>query len=100
MAALNVGLSSTFDQQRQVINELAISVDQFNSGAFPSSVGIGSTVPTESLDIIGNASITGVTQSSGGFISGISTTSVQITIDGSQLLFNVVGVGSTSLTLF
>jgi hypothetical protein len=100
MAALNVGLSSTFDQQRQVINELAISVDQFNSGVFPSSVGIGSTEPTESLDIVGNATISGVTQSSGGFISGIGTEPVQITVTGTELIFTVVGVGSTSLSLF
>jgi hypothetical protein len=46
-------------------------------------------------------SVSGVTTSQNGFTSGIGVTNpVQITVSGSILTFTVVGVGSTSLTLF
>ena len=50
---------------------------------------------------LGGISISsGVTTCTGGFTSGIGvTTPVQISVTGSTLTFNVVGVGSTSLTL-
>ena len=60
---------------------------------------------TGHIDIIGEvhcskAHITGVTTSENGFTSGIGTGgAVQINVVGSTLTFNVVGVGSTSLTL-
>ena len=60
---------------------------------------------TGNIDIIGEihgnkAHITGVTTSQNGFTSGIGTGgAVQINVVGSTLTFNVVGVGSTSLTL-
>lgn len=99
MAALNVGLNSTFDYQRQVINQLATEVYTINSGILTSPVGIGLTDPTSTLTVSGDIKVTGVTTSFGGFVSGLSTTAVQITVEGSQLLFTVVGIGTTSLTL-
>lgn len=46
-------------------------------------------------------SVSGVTTSQGGFTSGIGVTNpVQITVSGNILTFTVVGVGSTSLTLY
>jgi hypothetical protein len=93
------------------------------------NVGIGTTIPTYNLHItrgngsgvgistLGNINATGiitattlkvgtgVTVQSGiitatnGFTSGIGT-GVKITTVGNQLIFTVVGVGSTSLTLF
>ena len=60
---------------------------------------------TGHIDIIGEvhcskAHITGVTTSQNGFTSGVGTGgAVQINVVGSILTFNVVGVGSTSLTL-
>jgi hypothetical protein len=65
------------------------------------SVGIGTTLASSALDVYGDASVTGVTTSVGGFTSGIGVTDpVQITVSGNVLTFTVVGVGSTSLTLF
>tara|TARA_S200002703_G_scaffold23614_1_gene20475 strand:+ start:8816 stop:9442 length:627 start_codon:yes stop_codon:yes gene_type:complete len=44
-------------------------------------------------------SITGITTSSDGFITGIATQGVQITFSGTTLTFTVAGIGSTNLTL-
>jgi hypothetical protein len=69
-------------------------------------VGIGTTNPKYTLEVIGGIGATnfnsvGVTTSQEGFTSGIGVTNpVKITVSGSVLTFNVVGVGSTSLTLY
>ena len=85
-------------------------------------VGIGSTIPNNKLDVIGNTYISGnlgiatanptskltvegdgifsgIITATNGFTSGIGT-AVQITTIGNRVIFTVVGVGSTSLTLF
>lgn len=50
---------------------------------------------------VSSAFVTGVTTSINGFTSGIGVTNpVQVTVSGNRLIFNVVGVGSTSLTLY
>lgn len=65
------------------------------------SVGIGTTLATSELHVVGNTQITGVTTSQNGFTSGIGVTNpVKITVSGNVLTFTVVGVGSTSLTLY
>ena len=52
-------------------------------------------------NVTGNLNSSGVTTSQNGFTSGIGVTNpVKITVSGSILTFTVVGVGSTSLTLF
>ena len=78
-----------------------------NAGfTFLTNVGIGTTNPTSALTVKGNTSletlnVSGVTTSQGGFTSGIGVTNpVQITVSGNVLTFTVVGVGSTSLTLY
>lgn len=109
MAAQVVGLNSTFNQQRQVINELAVDVDILKqsslstsiTGIYTSSnVGIGTTNVIAKLTIEGDIRVSGTTTSFGGFVSGISTTAAQITIVGSDIIFTVPGVGATSLRLF
>lgn len=66
-----------------------------------SSVGIGTTLATSPLYVVGDAQITGVTTSQNGFTSGIGVTNpVKITVSENVLTFTVVGVGSTSLTLY
>jgi hypothetical protein len=68
---------------------------------FNGNVGIGTTLATSKLHVIGDADITGVTTSQNGFTSGIGVTNpVKITVSENILTFNVVGVGSTSLTLY
>lgn len=54
-----------------------------------STFGIGATTNLEAETVI----------ASGGFISIGNTTPIQITLDGSTLTFNAVGIGSASLTL-
>jgi hypothetical protein len=75
-----------------------------------SSVGIGTTTIDDvntSLYVVGNSEfygntrVSGVTTSQNGFTSGIGVTNpVKITVSGNILTFTVVGVGSTSLTLY
>ena len=68
---------------------------------FYGNVGIGTSIATSKLHVVGDARISGVTTSQNGFTSGIGVTNpVKITVSGSILTFTVVGVGSTSLTLF
>lgn len=73
-----------------------------------SSVGIGTTNPLGSLqvgtgvtfDLDNNVSIAGTTTSTDGFISVANTTGVKIIVEGTNLIFDVVGIGSTTLQLF
>jgi hypothetical protein len=68
---------------------------------FNGNVGIGTTLATSKLHVVGNANITGVTTSQNGFTSDIGVTNpVKITVSENILTFNVVGVGSTSLILY
>jgi hypothetical protein len=108
MTVLNVSLESTFDFQRQVINEIAVNVDTLNQSAFSTSltgihtssnVGIGTTDPTSLLTVQGDVSVSGIITSFGGFTSDISSLPVQISIVGTDLVFNVIGIGSTTLAL-
>jgi hypothetical protein len=68
---------------------------------FNGNVGIGTTLATSKLHVIGDADITGVTTSQNGFTSGIGVTNpVKITVSQNILTFTVTGVGSTTLRLF
>jgi hypothetical protein len=68
---------------------------------FNGNVGIGTTLATSKLHVIGDTNITGVTTSQNGFTSGIGVTNpVKITVSGNILTFTVTGVGSTTLRLF
>ena len=92
------------------LSNLNANLYNLDGGCLFGSVGIGTTnIENEdtTLYVVGNsefygdALITGVTTSQNGFTSGIGVTNpVQITVSGSILTFTVVGVGSTSLTLF
>lgn len=64
------------------------------------NVGIGTTTATSALTVSGNATISGIVTATGGFISVANTTPIQINLDGNNLIFTAVGIGSTSLTLF
>jgi hypothetical protein len=81
-----------------------------DGGCLFGSVGIGTTTIVNDAiglyvvgnsEFYGNSLVTGITTSQNGFTSGIGVTNpVQITVSGNILTFNVVGVGSTSLTLY
>ena len=63
---------------------------------------LGGNLNANNNNIIGtgNINLSGIATFADGFTSGIGvTTPVQISVTGSTLTFNVVGVGSTSLTL-
>lgn len=75
--------------------------DKNSSGINTSSnVGIGTTTASSPLTVSGNATISGIVTALGGFISVGSTTPIQITLEGNNVVFTAVGIGSTSLTLF
>ena len=62
------------------------------------SVGQNLTVTGNSL--VSHIDSSGITTSTGGFVSAASTSACKITFSGQTLTFNVPGVGSTSLTLY
>lgn len=63
MAALFVGLNSTFDYQRQVVNQLASDIDLFNNNIIIQSenIGIGTINPSSKLHVNGNVLLAGIT---------------------------------------
>jgi len=93
------------------------SIDGIGKTAYLGKVAIGYTEATSELntyDLAVNGDIkttsilaesfnfsvaSGVMTAPGGFISAASTSPVQILLEGSTLIFNVVGIGSTSFTL-
>ena len=91
----SVGIGTT------TINNLDTSFYVVGNSEFYGNVGIGTSIATSKLHVVGDARISGVTTSQNGFTSGIGITNpVKITVSGSILTFTVTGVGSTSLTLF
>ena len=91
----SVGIGTT------TIENVDTSFYVVGNSEFYGNVGIGTSIATSKLHVVGDARISGVTTSQNGFTSGIGVTNpVKITVSGSILTFTVVGVGSTSLTLF
>lgn len=63
MAAPFIGLNSTFDYQRQVINQIASDVDAINTNINIQSgnIGIGTINPISKFHVNGDAIFTGIT---------------------------------------
>ena len=64
-----------------------------------SNVGIGTTNPTSKLSVIGDVYVSGIITATQGFISVGNTTPVTINVSDNKIIFNVVGIGSTSFNL-
>lgn len=82
--ATQAGISSSVVSASGVVNVQASRVTGI------SSVGTGITM---------NSGNTGIVTAIGGFASGIGTAPTQIYVSGNRLVFNVVGIGSTSFVL-
>jgi hypothetical protein len=94
---LTVGSSSvTLDGEENQINVgTGVTIHHTNG------VQVGENTVHSSGITLNNLNVSGVTTSQGGFTSGIGVTDpVQITVSGNVLTFNVVGIGSTTFTLF
>ena len=63
-------------------------------------VGVGTTNPTSTFYVAGDASVSGIITATNGFISVANTTPIQINLVGKVLTFNATGIRSTSLTLY
>jgi hypothetical protein len=107
-----VGVNSTFEQQRVVINEIALDVEALQTGSVGTAgtwavsetgihtsknVGIGTTDPTSSLTVVGDGSFTGIISATRFESSSAGTP----TIDSpNNLVINALEVGiSTDLTV-
>jgi hypothetical protein len=91
----SVGIGTT------TIGNVDTSFYVVGNSEFYGNVGIGTSIATSKLYVVGDARVSGVTTSQNGFTSGIGVTNpVKITVSGNILTFTVTGVGFTSLTLF
>ena len=76
----------------------AYSVGNVDTASGNFSVGGKLTVTGNS--VVSHIDSSGITTSTGGFVSAASTSACKITFSGQVLTFNVPGVGSTTLTLY
>jgi hypothetical protein len=88
----NVGIGTTVF----VVNPWSVGAgtDVYDTYFTVGNVGIGSTLPTSKLDVIGNAKVSGIVTATGGFNLGISSAGVPITT-GPVTTLNFTGVGNT-----
>lgn len=79
-----------------VINPWSVGTgtNAYNTYFTAGSVGVGSTVPTSKLHVVGNTLVTGIVTASGGFNLGISSAGTTIT-SGPVTRLNFVGSGNT-----
>jgi hypothetical protein len=91
-ASKNVGIGTTVF----VVNPWSVGTgtDVYDTYFTDGNVGIGSTLPTSKLDVIGNAKVSGIVTATGGFNLGISSAGVPITT-GPVTTLNFTGVGNT-----
>ena len=79
-----------------VINPWSVGTgtNTYNTYFTAGSVGVGSTIPTSKLHVVGDTLVTGVVTASGGFNLGISSAGTTIT-SGPIKTLNFVGSGNT-----
>ena len=61
---------------------------------------VGQNLTVTGNSLVSHIDSSGITTSTGGFVSAASTSACKITFSGQVLTFNVPGVGSTTLTLY
>ena len=95
-----VGLTTaaTSGDVLELVAYKAFTVGNVTDAGANFSVGQNLTVTGNSL--VSNIDSSGITTSTGGFVSAASTSACKITFSGQTLTFNVPGVGSTTLTLY
>jgi hypothetical protein len=80
-----------------------VAYKEFNVGNVTDATGnftVGSKLTVSGDSLVTNIDSSGITTSTGGFVSAASTSACKITFSGQVLTFNVPGVGSTTLTLY
>ena len=82
----------------ELIAYKAFNVGNVDTAGGNFSVGGNLTVTGNSL--VSHIDSSGITTSTGGFVSAASTSACKITFSGQTLTFTVAGVGATSLTLY
>ena len=98
----NVGVGSTLQATDvYAVESVAIGISDPGSNALKviGSSELTDVRITDELQVDLGANVLGVVTAANGFASG-NGNPVQITVVGSELTFNVAGIGSTSLTLF
>ena len=86
------------DDVLELVAYKAYSVGNVDTASGNFSVGGKLTVTGNS--VVSHIDSSGITTSTGGFVSAASTSACKITFSGQVLTFNVPGVGSTTLTLY
>ena len=61
---------------------------------------VGQNLTVTGNSLVSHIDSSGITTSTGGFVSAASTSACKITFSGQTLTFTVAGVGATSLTLY
>ena len=82
----------------ELIAYKAFDVGNVTAAGANFTVGQNLTVTGNSL--VSHIDSSGITTSTGGFVSAASTSACKITFSGQTLTFTVAGVGATSLTLY
>ena len=95
-----VGLTTaaTSGDVLELVAYKAFNVGNVETAGGSFSVGQNLTVTGNSL--VSHIDSSGITTSTGGFVSAASTSACKITFSGQTLTFTVAGVGATSLTLY
>ena len=79
-----------------------VAYKAFNVGNVETASGnfsVGGNLTVSGNSLVSNIDSSGITTSTGGFVSAASTSACKITFSGQTLTFTVAGVGATSLTL-